>query len=94
MELELPRRYVCRYGTFCQEKVVEMLQEAGTGQRRRIPQDWAFTTYQCCRTPYLTQWFVAMRTLVDKALEAVTSGEVKFIPVINSWLLINNWLRM
>ncbi len=65
------------------KKVVEMLKEQGA-----LLKDEDYTTRlgfsqrsNAVVEPRIsTQWFVAMRTLADKALEAVTSGEVKIHP--------------
>ncbi len=78
------------------KKVVEMLQEAGVLAKEEEYQTrlgFSQRTSAVVEPRISTQWFVAMRTLADKALEAVTSGEVKIHPGDKFLATYKYWLE-
>ncbi len=76
------------------EKVVEELQETGALDRIDEHRHAVGQCYRCDSViePYLSeQWFVRMRPLADKAIQASKEGRLKFVPprwerVYLSWL--------
>ncbi len=76
------------------EKVVEELQETGALEKIEEHRHAVGQCYRCDSVvePYLSeQWFVRMRPLADKAIQASRDGKVKFNPqrwerVYLSWL--------
>ncbi len=76
------------------EKVVEELEETGALERVEEHRHAVGQCYRCDSVvePYLSeQWFVRMRPLADKAIQATKDGKVKFVPprwerVYLSWL--------
>jgi len=84
----------------CREALVERLQELGLLEKIE-PHTHAVGHCDRCKTviePYLSrQWFVKMKPLAQPAIEAVTSGRIKFVPprwekVYLSWLEeIRDW---
>ncbi len=78
------------------KKVVEMLQEQGL-----LVKEEEYTTrlgfsqrsLAVVEPRISTQWFVAMRSLADKALGAVTSGEVKIHPGDKFMATYKYWLE-
>ena len=84
----------------CREALVERLQELGLLEKIEA-HTHAVGHCDRCKTviePYLSrQWFVSMKPLAGPAIEAVTSGRIKFVPprwekVYLSWLEeIRDW---
>jgi valyl-tRNA synthetase len=78
------------------KKVVEMLQEQGL-----LVKEEEYTTrlgfsqrsLAVVEPRISTQWFVGMRSLADKALDAVTSGEVKIHPGDKFMATYKYWLE-
>ncbi len=78
----------------CREKLVEELEESKALEKIEDHNNSVGQCYRCDSIvePYLSeQWFVSMRPLADKAMEASRSGDLKFVPprwerVYMSWL--------
>ncbi len=78
----------------CREKLVEELEESKALEKVEDHNNAVGQCYRCDSIvePYLSeQWFVSMRPLADKAMEASRSGDLKFVPprwerVYLSWL--------
>ncbi|MFT3823083.1 MAG: valine--tRNA ligase [Chitinophagaceae bacterium] len=78
------------------KKVVEMLAEEGVLAKEEDYQTrlgFSQRTSAVVEPRISTQWFVAMRTLADKALNAVTSGEVKIHPGDKFLATYKYWLE-
>ena len=78
------------------KKVVELLAQEGVlvkeeGYQTRL--GFSQRTSAVVEPRISTQWFVAMRTLADKALEAVISGEVKIHPGDKFLATYKYWLE-
>jgi valyl-tRNA synthetase len=77
-------------------KVVEMLKEAGLLLKEEDYQTrlgFSQRTNSVVEPRISTQWFVAMRTLADKALAAVTSGDIKIHPGDKFLATYKYWLE-
>ncbi len=77
-------------------RVVELLKEAGLYIKEEAYQTrlgYSQRTQAVVEPRISTQWFVSMRTLADKALEAVTSGSVKIHPGDKFLATYKYWLE-
>lgn len=78
----------------CRDKLVEELRDMGALEKTEDIRHAVGQCYRCDQAvePYLSeQWFVRMRPLADKAIEASKEGRIKFAPqrwekVYLSWL--------
>jgi valyl-tRNA synthetase len=78
------------------KKVIEMLREQGLLLKEEEYQTrlgFSQRTNAVVEPRISTQWFVAMRTLADKALLAVTSGEVRIHPGDKFMATYKYWLE-
>jgi valyl-tRNA synthetase len=78
------------------KKVVELLRQEGLLQKEEEYQTrlgFSQRTNAVVEPRISTQWFVAMRTLADKALHAVTSGQVRIHPGEKFMATYKYWLE-
>jgi valyl-tRNA synthetase len=78
------------------KKVVELLQQEGLLVKEEDYQTrlgFSQRTNAVVEPRISTQWFVAMRSLADKALEAVTSGKIKIHPGDKFLATYKYWLE-